>query len=126
MPNPALEPISQINLNESEPEGGVRLRLRVLGFELPPQDASYIWRAHMISSAALEPRKLRIEPRGLSRVEAAGYVGVSPSLFDEMVRDRRMPNPKRINRRTVWDRKQLDIAFEALPDDSEDRNPWDN
>jgi predicted DNA-binding transcriptional regulator AlpA len=80
----------------------------------------------MISSAALEPRKLRIEPRGLSRVEAAGYVGVSPSLFDEMVRDRRMPNPKRINRRTVWDRKQLDIAFEALPDDGEDRNPWDN
>jgi predicted DNA-binding transcriptional regulator AlpA len=80
----------------------------------------------MISSAALEQRKLRIEPRGLSRVEAAGYVGVSPSLFDEMVKDRRMPNPKRINRRTVWDRKQLDIAFEALPDDGEDRNPWDN
>ncbi len=80
----------------------------------------------MISSAALEQRKLRIEPRGLSRVEAAGYVGVSPSLFDEMVRDRRMPCPKRINRRTVWDRKQLDIAFEALPDDGEDRNPWDN
>src|SRR5215831_10881451 len=61
----------------------------------------------------------RIEPRGLSRIEAAIYVGVSPSLFDEMARDGRMPKPKRINSRTVWDRKRLDEAFEALPDDGD-------
>lgn len=67
----------------------------------------------------------RIEPRGLSRTEAADYVGVSPSLFDEMVKDGRMPQPKRINSRTVWDRKQLDQAFEELPD-SADKNPWDD
>jgi len=41
--------------------------------------------------------------RGLSRIEAAGYVGVSPSLFDLMVQDGRMPGPKLINTRTVWD-----------------------
>ena len=68
------------------------------------------------------PRSLA--PRGLSRVEAAAYVGVSPSLFDEMVTDGRMPKAKRINARTVWDLKQLDRAFDALPNGDE-KNPWD-
>jgi predicted DNA-binding transcriptional regulator AlpA len=66
----------------------------------------------------------RITPRGLSRAEAADYVGVSPSMFDIMVKDGRMPQPKRINSRTVWDRRRLDEAFEELPD-SVERNPWD-
>jgi excisionase family DNA binding protein len=39
-------------------------------------------------------------PRGMSRTEAAAYIGVSPSLFDEMVKDGRMPGPKL--GRTVW------------------------
>ena len=46
-----------------------------------------------------------LAPRGLSRTEAVAYIGVSPTLFDHLVRDRRMPPPKRINARTVWDRK---------------------
>jgi hypothetical protein len=39
-------------------------------------------------------RELRFPPRGMSRVEAADYVGISPSLFDTTVRDGRMPGPK--------------------------------
>lgn len=66
-----------------------------------------------------------LPPRGLSRTEAAAYIGVSPSLFDMMVADGRMPGPKRINARTVWDRHKLDAAFSALPDEG-DRNPWDD
>jgi predicted DNA-binding transcriptional regulator AlpA len=58
----------------------------------------------------------RIEPRGLSRPQAAAYVGVSPGLFDEMVTDGRMPQPKRINSRLVWDKRLLDEAFDALPE----------
>ena len=58
-----------------------------------------------------------LPPRGLSRVQAAAYVGVSPSLFDEMVKDGRMPSPVRINSRVLWDRLQLDEAFAALPHD---------
>jgi predicted DNA-binding transcriptional regulator AlpA len=65
-----------------------------------------------------------LAPRGLSRVHAAAYIGISPSLFDEMVADGRMPKPKRINSRTVWDRRRLDDAFESLPGDA-DLNPWD-
>jgi predicted DNA-binding transcriptional regulator AlpA len=71
-------------------------------------------------------RELRYEAvppptrRGLSRVEAAGYIGVSPTLFDRMVADGSMPPPKRVCGRVIWDRKALDRAFEALPggDDS--------
>lgn len=55
-------------------------------------------------------------PRGLSRAEAARYVGVGPTLFDEMVGDGRMPRPKCVNSRTIWDRIALDISFTALPD----------
>ena len=58
-------------------------------------------------------------PRGLTRDEAARYIGVGPTKFDEMVADRRMPKPKRVDGRTVWDRVQLDIAFNALPDEDE-------
>ena len=58
-----------------------------------------------------------LAPRGLSRVQAAAYIGVSPSLFDEMVKDGRMPKATRINSRTVWDRVKVDEAFAALPDD---------
>jgi predicted DNA-binding transcriptional regulator AlpA len=57
-----------------------------------------------------------IEPRGLSRTEAAAYIGISPSLFDEMVRDGGMPQPKVIKARRVWDKWTLDTAFSALPD----------
>lgn len=67
---------------------------------------------------------LSLEPRGLNRARAAAYIGVSPSLFDKLVLDGRMPKPKRINSRIVWDRQQLDEAFEVLPDGN-DNNPWD-
>jgi len=66
-----------------------------------------------------------LAPRGLSRERAAAYVGISPSLFDILVRDGRMPGPKRINSRTVWDRLQLDEAFAALPSNDAPINPWD-
>ena len=50
-------------------------------------------------------------PRGLSREEAARYIGVGTSKFDQLVHDGRMPRGKRIDGRIVWDRIQLDIAF---------------
>lgn len=66
-----------------------------------------------------------VAPRGLNRREAAAYFGVSPALFDELVRDGRAPQPKLVNSRTVWDRLQLDAAFELLPVKG-GSNPWDD
>lgn len=71
-----------------------------------------------------ELRPHTILPRGLNREEAAEYIGVGVTLFDLMVTDGRMPRPKLINTRKVWDRLRLDRAFEDLPD-KEIRNPWD-
>ena len=71
--------------------------------------------------AALPPS---LPPLGVSRETAAAYIGVSPAKFDQMVSDGRMPAPKRIDGRKVWDRRQLEAAFVALPDD-EAPNPWD-
>lgn len=65
-----------------------------------------------------------ITPRGLSRIQAAAYIGVSATLFDDMVRDGRMPKPIRINSRTVWDRHKLDEAFAALSDEERKDDPW--
>jgi predicted DNA-binding transcriptional regulator AlpA len=68
---------------------------------------------------------LHIEPRGLRRPKAAAYINVSQTKFDELVKDGRMPRPKRIDACKVWDRRELDEAFEALPhDDDGDSNPW--
>ncbi len=64
------------------------------------------------------------EPRGLSRGHSAIYVGVGATKFDEMVADGRMPQPKRIDGRTIWDRWQLDESFEALPNSGQ-CNEWD-
>ncbi|MEQ1951005.1 hypothetical protein [Mesorhizobium sp. CN2-181] len=55
-------------------------------------------------------------PRGLSREEAARYIGVGSTKFDELVKDGRMPKPKRLDGRTIWDRVALDMAFTDLPD----------
>jgi predicted DNA-binding transcriptional regulator AlpA len=63
-------------------------------------------------------------PRGLSREEAARWIGVGATKFDEMVSDGRMPRPKRIDGRVVWDRLKVDAAFSDLPDDSR-ANPLD-
>jgi predicted DNA-binding transcriptional regulator AlpA len=72
----------------------------------------------------LKPDAIAYPPRGMSREESARYIGVGTDLFDQMVADRRMPKGKRINRRVVWDRVSLDMAFTALPGDDE-RNFFD-
>ena len=47
------------------------------------------------------------------------YIGISASKFDELVCDGRMPAPKRIDSRKLWDVHRLDLAFNSLPDDND-------
>ena len=64
--------------------------------------------------------------RGLSRDEAAMYIGISATKFDEMVIDGRMPVPVKIDTRSVWDILSLDLAFDALSTQNPVRaNSWD-
>lgn len=66
---------------------------------------------------SLRSDSIAYPPRGMSREEAARYIGVSPSKFDQLIKDRRMPRSKRIDGRVIWDRLALDAAFSDLPDD---------
>jgi predicted DNA-binding transcriptional regulator AlpA len=66
-----------------------------------------------------------IPRRGLSRTEAAMYIGISPSKFDELVKDGRMPKALPLDGRKLWDLRKLDAAFDALDDDPPD-NSWDD
>lgn len=59
---------------------------------------------------------LSLPPRGVNRLQAAAYVGVSATKFDELVEAKRMPKPKQIDGRVVWDVRKLDLAFDALPE----------
>ncbi len=65
-----------------------------------------------------------LAPRGLGREVAARYIGISPGKFDQMVADGRMPQPRRIDGRKVWDRLAIDDAFSDLPIEAP-TNPWD-
>ena len=71
--------------------------------------------------AALPPN---LPPVGLRRNAAAAYIGVSPTKFDELVADGRMPQPKRIDGVVVWSVKMLNIAFEELPVDGAMTSGW--
>jgi hypothetical protein len=65
----------------------------------------------------LHPDSLAYPPRGMSRDEAARYIGVGTTKFDEMVADRRMPRPKRVDGRVIWDRLKIEAAFTDLPEE---------
>lgn len=67
---------------------------------------------------------LSYPPRGMNREAAAEYVGVGSTKFDEMVADGRMPRPKRVDGRVIWDRLKIEAAFTDLPDDNR-INPLD-
>lgn len=58
-------------------------------------------------------------PRGLSREDAALYIGVGTTTFDRLVEEGRMPKPIRIGKRVVWDRLKIEAAFADLDGDGE-------
>ena len=67
-----------------------------------------------------------LQPLGLSRVVAAAYIGLSSSMFDEMVKIGRMPEPRRFGTRTLWSRYEIDKSFrESLDEDGHADDIWD-
>lgn len=77
-----------------------------------------------MSRAEAKSDLIAYAPIGLSREAAARYVGVGATKFDEMVADGRMPKPKKIDGRVVWNRLTVEAAFFDLPEEGA-RNPWD-
>ena len=77
------------------------------------------------ATAPLNPAPVAPLRRGFRRLDAARYVGVSPSKFDELVKDGRMPRPKRLDSCVVSDVRRLDVAFDAIEGDDDGPNEWD-
>lgn len=68
----------------------------------------------------------KFPPRGLSRADAAEYVGVSATTFDLMVRQGKMPKPFRVYGRVLWDRNKVDAAIDALSELGAPDDIWAN
>jgi hypothetical protein len=63
---------------------------------------------------------------GLGEVEAAAAIGISASKFRTLVVEKRMPSPRRLDGRNIWDVDELRAAFKALPhlEESDKANSW--
>ena len=66
--------------------------------------------------------------RGLNRIFAAEYIGISATFFDQLVAEGKLPTPIKIGARRVWDRYDLDAAFEAMKEVETEstKNSWDD
>ena len=62
---------------------------------------------------------LSYPPRGMRADRAAAYLGMSTSSFNRLVDDELLPSGKTIGGMVIWDRLELDAAFEnfSKPDD---------
>jgi predicted DNA-binding transcriptional regulator AlpA len=56
-------------------------------------------------------------PRFMDRREAARYLAVGTTTFDELVSEGVFPRPKKVRSKVVWDRIDLDEAATNILDD---------
>jgi predicted DNA-binding transcriptional regulator AlpA len=64
--------------------------------------------------------------RGLSRDEAAIYVGIGATLFDRLVSDGQMPKPFRIGSRILWDIRKIDLCIDELSHQDTGKSSWED
>jgi predicted DNA-binding transcriptional regulator AlpA len=71
------------------------------------------------------PTRAVYPPRGLRVFDAAAYLGMSRSKFLELVESGKLPRPIAIDAMRVWDRIELDAAFDAIKAEPERTNSFD-
>ena len=64
------------------------------------------------------------EPIGLSREEAARFIGVSSTTFDRLVEVGDMPPARKLRGRLVWHAGEVETAFLRLPVAGESPPPY--
>jgi predicted DNA-binding transcriptional regulator AlpA len=60
---------------------------------------------------------LAYPPRAMRAEQAAAYLSISPRLFYEWVEDEKMPPPVKVKSVSLWDRLELDAAFDNLKEE---------
>ncbi|UPK40856.1 hypothetical protein IVB18_50500 (plasmid) [Bradyrhizobium sp. 186] len=62
----------------------------------------------------------QLPPRLIGREAAAAYVSLSPTIFDKLISEGRMPMPRLLTaHRKAWDVRELDLAIDNLPKEGE-------
>jgi hypothetical protein len=79
-----------------------------------------------MSRALSKIRAASLPRRGLSREEAAMYLGIGTTVFDEMRASGQVDAPRIIKGRKLWDIRDLDMAFDALPREDAPTVVWDD
>jgi hypothetical protein len=68
-----------------------------------------------VSQPLSKIRATSLPRRGLSREESAMYLGISGGTFDNMRASGLIEPPRLSGGRKLWDIRDLDMAFDALP-----------
>jgi hypothetical protein len=79
-----------------------------------------------MSRALSKIRATNLPRRGLSREEAAMYLGIGAGTFDDMRARGQIEPPRVIGGRKLWDIRDLDMAFDALPREDVPGAAWDD
>ncbi len=67
-----------------------------------------------MTDAAASSRLLSLPPYGLTRPQAAEFVGLKLAKFDNEVKLGNLPRPVRFGRSTVWTTKALQEALDEM------------
>ena len=81
--------------------------------------------ANSATAVTNERRLSPIRPivrRGFSRREAATYIGISSSKFDELRKANRIAPPKVLDGRLIFTVERLDEFLDLLPDENQTSN----
>ncbi len=67
-------------------------------------------------------------PFAVSRETGAELIGISPNHFDKLVKEGRLPAPRELGGRVLWDSDEIRAAWRAMPrrGQSSSDNPWDS
>ncbi|UPT91147.1 hypothetical protein HAP41_0000020785 [Bradyrhizobium barranii subsp. apii] len=60
---------------------------------------------------------LSYPPRAMRAEQAAAYLSISTRFFYELVEAEKMPPPVKLGSASLWDRRELDAAFDNLKDE---------
>jgi predicted DNA-binding transcriptional regulator AlpA len=74
-----------------------------------------MWEVGVVTAKKLQD-ELAYPPRAMRAERAAAYLGMSSAAFLRLVDAETMPQPVRVGGITMWDRLDLDAAFENLKD----------
>jgi predicted DNA-binding transcriptional regulator AlpA len=56
-----------------------------------------------------------VVPFAVSRETGAELIGISPNHFDKLVKEGRLPAPREVGGRILWDSEEIRAAWRAMP-----------